>query len=124
MWVRGHVYCQVGSTARWVGNGPLSAPTARDSTHATRCALLLLASLKQFIGLTPQKDLHICQALLLQGAVSNLPQLLSDNLVALVVGVYPIWVNMALLQVYFNIGHIFIGGRRSDMVIDLLYVRL
>src|SRR5215207_3405431 len=77
------------------------------------------------VRLAPQKDLHISARLcLFQEAVATLPQLLSDNLVALVVGVYPIWVNMSLLQVYLNIGHVFIGGRRSDMVIDLLYVRL
>ena len=93
--VGGHVHWEAGSTARWVGNVPLSAPISRDSAHAIRCALLLLY--ERFIRLAPQKDLHICQALLFQGAVSELPQLLSDNLVALVVGVYPIWVNMSLL---------------------------
>ena len=105
-----------------MGNVPLSAPISRDSAHAFRCALLLLYI--RFIRLAPQKDLHICQALLFQGAVSELPQLLSYNLVALVVGVYPIWVNLSLLQVYLNIGHVFIGGRRGNIVIDLLYVRL
>ena len=120
--VGGHVHWEAGSTARWVGSVLLSAPISRDSAHALRYALLLLY--KRFIRLAPQKDLHICQALLFQGAVSELPKLLSDNLVALVVGVYPVWVNLSLLQVYLNIGHVFIGGRRGDVVIDLLYVRL
>ena len=65
-----------------------------------------------------------CQTLLFQGPASKLPQLLGDNLVALVIRMYPIWVNMSLLQIYFNLGHIFIAGCRSDMVIDLLYVGL